>query len=138
MKNTFVRLILISGAAMGTVLCGQNADQSAQAPQASAPVRRQATPEQTMKHLTKKLALTSDQQSQLLPILTDRQQQVSAIQSDTTLTKKEQHARIVALRNDAESRIRMVLTDAQRAAYDEMRQEERERAKEHKASVQNP
>jgi hypothetical protein len=139
MKNSFVKLILISGAAMGTVLWGQSADQSAPMPQAAAPVHHQTTPEQTLKHLTKKLALTSDQQNQLMPILTDRQQQVTAIQSDTTLTKKEQHAKLAAVRSDAESRIRMVLTDTQRTAYDEMKQEQRERAKAQRmTTVQNP
>jgi protein CpxP len=139
MKNTFVKLILITGAAMGTVLYGQSADQSAPAPQAAAPVRHQVTPEQTLKHLAKKLALTSDQQNQLLPVLTDRQQQISAIQSDGTLTKKEQHAKLVAVRSDSESRIRMVLTDTQRTAYDEMKQEQRERAKTQRmTAVQNP
>jgi len=137
MKITFARLILISGAAMGTLLCAQTADQSAPAPvpQATTPAHHTATPQQTLDRLTKKLTLTADQQSQLLPILTDRQQQVVGINNDTTLTQKQRHAKLLAVRNDAESRIRAVLTDAQRTAYDEMQQEARDRAKSRKSTA---
>ncbi len=105
MKNTFAKLILISGAAFGTALMAQTPD--APPPQ----VHHAANPQQQLNRLTKKLALTADQQSQLLPILTSRDEQVSTIESDTTLTPK---------------------------AYDQMVQEERERAKARKqATVSN-
>jgi len=122
MKTTFAKLILISGAAMGTLLF-------AQAPEQSAPVHKAANPQQQLNHLTRKLALTADQQSQLLPILTSRDEQVAGINSDTTLSPKERHAKLMAVRTDSESRLRNVLTDTQRAAYDQMQQEARERAK---------
>jgi hypothetical protein len=132
MKNTFAKLILISGTAFGTALMAQTPD--APPPQ----VHHAANPQQQLNRLTKKLALTADQQSQLLPILTSRDEQVSTIESDTTLMPKERHAKLMAVRNDATSRLRNVLTDTQRAAYDQMVQEERERAKARKqATVSN-
>jgi septal ring factor EnvC (AmiA/AmiB activator) len=122
MKATFATIILFSSLAMGGALC-------AQTPDVSAPQHRPANPQQQLNHLTRKLALSADQQSQLLPILTDRDQQVSSINTDSSLTPKERHAKLVAVRNDAQSRLRGVLTDTQRAAYDQMQQEARERAK---------
>jgi hypothetical protein len=74
----------------------------------------------------------------LLPILTSRDNQISGINSDTTLSQKERHARVLAVRNDAESRLRNVLTDTQRAAYEQMEQQAREHAKAKKqATVSN-
>jgi hypothetical protein len=40
-----------------------------------------------------------------------------------------------AVRSDSEAKLRNVLTDTQRAAYDEMQQEARERAKTRKQST---
>jgi periplasmic protein CpxP/Spy len=131
MKNTFAQLLMISVAAAGTLAFAQ--DQSTTpAPQtapATAPSHHVATPQHELNHLTRKLALTGDQQNQILPILTDRQQQVNSIYGDTSLSKKERHAKLMAVRNDSESKLRNVLTDAQRTAYDQMKQEEHERAK---------
>jgi len=124
MKTTFAKLILISGAAMGTLLFAQAPDQPA-----PAPVHKAANPQQQLNHLTRKLALTADQQSQLLPILTSRDEQVASINSDTTLSPKDRHAKLMAVRGDSETRLRNVLTDTRRAAYDQMLQEARERAK---------
>jgi hypothetical protein len=55
MKTTLAQLILISGAAFGTILMAQAPDPPAQ--------HRQANPQQQLNRLTKKLALTADQQS---------------------------------------------------------------------------
>lgn len=86
-------------------------------------------PQKQVNHLTRKLALTADQQSQILPILTDRKAQVEGVNTDTTLTPKQRNAKLKAVRADSESRLRNVLTDTQRAAYDQMREQERERAR---------
>jgi protein CpxP len=134
MKNTFARLLVISVAAVGTLAFAQSPDQSTApatspaAPTAAAPTHHGATPQHELNHLTKKLALTGDEQNQLLPILADRQQQVGNIMNDSSLSNKERHAKLMAVRSDSESKLRNVLTDAQRTAYDQMRQEERERA----------
>jgi Spy/CpxP family protein refolding chaperone len=122
MKTTFASFILIS--ALSGVLFAQTPD-SAPPP----PPHHDANPQQQINRLTKKLALTADQQSQILPILQNRDQQVSAIYNDATLSQKDRHARLSAVRNDAQSQLRNVLTDTQRAAYDQMEQEARERAK---------
>jgi len=114
-------------------------DQPAQTPApVAAPAHRPADPNRQLKMLTNKLALTADQQSQILPILTDRQQQIASIQSDSTLAKKAAHAKMKAVRLDSESKLRAVLTDTQRAAYDQMQADNRERERNRKQTSVNP
>jgi protein CpxP len=108
------------------MLAAQAPGGNAAAPQEQ--THRTVDPQKQLDHLAKKLALSADQQGQILPILTDRQQQIAAINSDTTLTEKQRHAKMKAVRSDSESRLRNVLTDTQRASYDQMQQQARERA----------
>ena len=134
MKNSMIRFALLSTAAIGTILATQSSTDNPPAPQnqAQPAPRRPMDPQKQVSHLTKKLALTTDQQNQILPILTDRQQQMASIASDTTLDQKQRHDKMVAIRNDSESRLRNVLTDTQRASYDQMQQQARDRARERK------
>lgn len=96
---------------------------------AAAREAHQADPQKQLDHLSKKLALTADQQSQILPILNERAQQMAAIREDSSLSQKDRHQKMHALRADSESHLRAVLTDTQRAAYDQMRQDQREHAR---------
>jgi hypothetical protein len=54
---------------------------------------------------------------------------VETIMNDTSLTERDRRTKLKAVREDSESRLRNVLTDTQRASYDQMKQEARERAK---------
>jgi len=122
MKHSVITLTLLLATAFGTIL-------AAQQPQAQEQSHRPMDPQKQLDHLAKKLVLTADQQTQILPILNDRQQQVTAIQSDLTLSDKDRRSKVKAIRSDSESKIRNILTDTQRSAYDEMQQQSRDRAK---------
>lgn len=98
---------------------------------------RKADPNRQLKMLTKRLNLTADQQNQLLPILTDRQQQFESIRSDASLSPKDRHAKMRALREDSENRIKALLTDDQKQTYDQMQQRMRERMKQHRENQNN-
>src|SRR5207302_8561775 len=67
---------------------------------AVAPASHHADPSQQLRRLTKKLNLTSEQQDQLLPILTDRQQQMTALLNDSSLSAQDRHTKARALRED--------------------------------------
>jgi CBS-domain-containing membrane protein len=135
MNTSFGKLLIVSFFAAGTMMFAQTTpDQNGQAAQ----TQHVANPQKQLDHLTKKLALTGDQQNQILPILTDRDQQVSGIMNDASLSKKDRHAKLAAVRSDAESKLRNILTDTQRNAYDQMQQEARERAKARKQTTVNP
>jgi hypothetical protein len=88
---------------------------------------RQQDPAKQVKHLAKRLNLTADQQNQLLPIFADRQQQMAAIRGDSSLAPKDRMAKARALREDSENKIKAVLTDSQKQAYDQLQQQMRAR-----------
>jgi hypothetical protein len=94
---------------------------------AVAPANHRADPRQQLRRLTKKLNLTSEQQDQLLPILTDRQQQMTALLNDGSLSAQDRHAKARALREDSDSKIKAVLNDNQKQQYQQMRQHRRQR-----------
>jgi hypothetical protein len=99
--------------------------------------RYHADPQKQLAHLTSKLALTADQQARILPLLNERQQKIASLEGDNTLSAKDRREKMHALRSEYEGKIRGVLTDTQLTAYDQMRQEARERARTHRqTSVQ--
>jgi len=92
---------------------------------AVAPAGHRADPSQQLRRLTKKLNLTSEQQDQLLPILTDRQQQMTALLNDGSLSAQDRHAKARTLREDSDSKIKAVLNDQQKQQYQQMREHRR-------------
>ncbi len=112
---------------------GSGSDNSAQHQHA----QRQVDPQQQVEHMAKKLNLTADQKSQLLPILTARRDQMEGLRSDSSLSREDRHAKMQSIRTDSESKIRAVLTDNQKQTYDQMQQQMRERRQNHGAQA-NP
>ena len=137
MKKTMCSLALSTlfglGAAIAAPL-GQNQPAQGSRQQAE---RHHADPKEQLGRLTKKLNLTADQQNQILPILTARQEQMRSIWSDNSLSREDRHAKMRAVREDSDAKIRAVLTDSQKQTYDQMQQQMRERAKEHREQRQN-
>lgn len=98
--------------------------------------RRQADPQKEVQHLTKKLNLTSDQQSQILSILQNRQQQMEQLRNDSSLSQDDRRAKFRSIREDSETKIHAVLNDTQKKQYDDMQQQMREHREQH--ANQNP
>jgi hypothetical protein len=94
---------------------------------AVAPAGHRADPSQQLRRLTKRLNLTSEQQDQLLPILTDRQQQTTALLSDSSLSAQDRHAKTRALRGDSDSKIKAILNGNQKQQYEQIREQHRQR-----------
>ena len=94
---------------------------------ATAPNSHSFDPNQQLRRLTKRLNLTGEQQNQLLPILTDRQQQMAAVRNDSSLSGQDRHAKARALREESDSKIKAVLNDSQKQQYQQMRQHRRQR-----------
>ena len=134
MKKQLLSVALSTLFGMGVAIAApQTQDQPAASGQtAEAPHRHQADPNHQLKMLTKRLNLTADQQNQLLPMLTDRQQQMQAIRNDNSLAPKDRRTKMRALREDSEAKIKNVLTDEQKQTYDQMVQQMRERAQQHR------
>jgi protein CpxP len=82
-----------------------------------------------IKHLSKKLNLTSDQQAKLKPILEDQRKQMEAVHNDSSLSREDKFSKMQALRQSSDTQIKGVLTDEQSKSFDKMREEQRDRMK---------
>ncbi len=75
----------------------------AQTAPAQAEGARRFDPQRQVQMLTKKLNLTADQQQQLLPILTERNQQIQNLRNDNSLSRKDRHEKMLAIREDSQN-----------------------------------
>src|SRR5438876_5538646 len=94
--------------------------------------RREADPQRQVNMLTKRLNLAEDQKNQILPILTERQQQMKSIHEDSSLSQEDRRTKMRSLWEDSNAKIKAVLNDDQKQKYDQMQQERRERMQQHR------
>ncbi len=136
MKKQISTLTLSTLFGLGIAMAAPQAqDQPAQGSQPAA--RHEADPNRQLQRMTKRLNLSGDQQSQILPILANRQQAMESIRSDSSLAPKDRHEKMRAVREDSDAKIRALLTDTQKQTYDQMLQQMRERAQQHREQRQN-
>lgn len=113
------------------------APQDQQAAPANPPAaHHQIDPNRQVQMLSKRLNLTADQQNQILPILTQRDQQMQAIRSDSSLSAQDRRAKMREVREQSDSQIKGILNDQQKAGYDQMQQQMRERNHERRQEQQ--
>jgi Spy/CpxP family protein refolding chaperone len=133
MRKQISCLALLAFSGLTMFATPQEQAPAASAPQAQTPGQRQFDPNRQVRQMTKKLNLTADQQQQLLPILTERNQQMQAIRNDNSLSRQDRHAKMLAVREDNQNKIKALLTPDQQKAYDQMQQQARERHQNKKA-----
>ncbi len=132
--------ILIAGMSSGAAFAQtDNANQqqptaSTQPAQPGGEARHAMDPEKQLKHMSHRLKLSADQQTQLRPILTERQQQMQTIWQDQSLSKQDRHAKVKSVRDDSNAKIEAVLNDTQKQQFEQMQQHMRERH-EHKGNA---
>jgi periplasmic protein CpxP/Spy len=73
-----------------------------------------------VKELSAKLNLTADQQAKVKTILQDTHQQVQTVMKDESLSKDDKHARMKALHESVQAKVREVLNDDQKPKFDAM------------------
>lgn len=84
-------------------------------------------PDMQLKHMTKQLDLSSDQQSQIKPLLESRQQQMQALWQDQSMSREDRRAKAQSIQQDTSSKIEAVLNDTQKQKYEEMQNRMRDR-----------
>jgi NACalpha-BTF3-like transcription factor len=84
-------------------------------------------PDQQLQHLTRQLDLSADQQSQIKPILIERQQKMQALFQDPSVAREDRRAKMQSLRQDTRSRIEAVLNDQQKQKFEAMQARRRGR-----------
>ena len=114
------------------VAAPQTQDQSNTDQRKESAHRHGADPQRQANILAKKLNLTADQKNQILPILTDRQQQMKSIHEDSSLSQADRRTKMRSVFEDSDAKIKAVLNDDQKQKYDQMQQERRERMQQHR------
>ena len=127
MKKAIIHLALIGMLSAGAAFAQDN---SAQAPadQSAMHGRRQGmNPENQLAHLTKMLNLTSDQQSQIKPLLETQQSQIMQIHQDQSIAREDKMAKVKSVHQDTTTKIEAVLNDQQKQKYEASQEKMQER-----------
>lgn len=82
------------------------------------------SPEQQLQRLDEKLALTDDQKTQVLQILTERSDAMKTLMEDQSASMPDKFSEMIKLRDASNSRIRELLNPDQQATFDKMVAEE--------------
>lgn len=142
MKKQIGSLAFCALFGVGAIIAAPVAQDQATAPPSEqngqAVVRHHRTdPNRRLHFLTKKLNLTSDQQKQILPLLTQQQQQMQQLFSDHSLTRKDRFAKMRAVREQTTSSIKAVLNDQQKQQWEQMQQRMHQRMQERRQQREN-
>ena|ERR1700712_3042569 len=115
MKRTLIPAALVLVVSGGLALAQQTQPVSPQ--QDPAPMRQHEhharDPHKAAMMLSRKLNLTPDQTAKLEPILVDRDQKISALQSNSELARKDRHQQMHAIQKNTEQQLAGVLTPDQ-------------------------
>jgi periplasmic protein CpxP/Spy len=133
-------IFMLLGAVLSTGVMLAQAPDQAPSPSAAQPTQNDqahphhaANPDRMAKHLSKKLGLSSEQQSQIKPVLQDRVQKMQALRSDASLSQQDRRSKAREIMQESDQKIEAVLNDTQKQQFEQMRQERRTH---HKAQPQ--
>jgi periplasmic protein CpxP/Spy len=82
--------------------------------------RRGMNADAQLKHLTKQLDLSAEQQGQIKPILESRDQQMKQLWQDQSIAQQDRFTKMKAIRDDSKAKIEAVLNDTQKQKYEAM------------------
>ncbi|MGB9145565.1 MAG: hypothetical protein WCC14_07075 [Acidobacteriaceae bacterium] len=83
---------------------------------------RRMDPDTQLAHMTKQLDLTADQQSQIRPILVDRDQKMQALWQNQSLAREDRRSQMMSIRQDSNAKIEAVLNDQQKQKFEAMQE----------------
>lgn len=117
--------ILAFGA--GSAIYAQDAQTSDGQQQGHRGMHGRMNPDEQLQRMTRALDLTSDQQTQIKPILEDQQQKMQALFQDQSASREDRRSKMQAIHQDSNSRIEAVLNDQQKQKFEAMEQRMHER-----------
>jgi len=79
-------------------------------------------PDAQLQRMTRQLGLSADQQTQIRPILVDRQQKMEAVWQNQSLSQQDRRSQMMSIRQDSNAKIEAVLTDQQKQKFEEMQE----------------
>ena len=77
-------------------------------------------PDRQLAHLTQELNLTADQQTQIKPMLVDRQQKMQALMENQSLSQDDRRQQAHTIMQSSNKNIKSVLNDDQKQKFDAM------------------
>lgn len=83
---------------------------------------RHMDPDAELQRMTSQLGLSPDQQSQIRPILVDRQQKMQALWQNQSLSSEDRRSQMMAIRKDSNAKIEAILNDQQKQQFEAMEQ----------------
>jgi hypothetical protein len=87
-------------------------------------------PQAQLKRMTKQLNLTADQQQQILPILQDRDKQMSDLRQNSSVSPQDRHSQMRSIGDTTNQKIEAILNDTQKQQYEAMQAKQRQRMQE--------
>jgi Spy/CpxP family protein refolding chaperone len=129
--------LLIAGLSFSSALAQQPQGQPGPGGRHGAWQNHGLNPDEQLKHLTKALNLTDAQQTQIKPLLADRDEQLKALRTDNTGDPKANHAKMRTINQDFESKFQAILTDDQKQKYADFKEQQRQRMEERRQQHQN-
>ncbi len=88
--------------------------------------RQPPSPERQLRHLTKMLNLTSDQQQQMLPIMQDQHKQMDTIRNNTALSPQQRRQQMRTAMMDTHQKLEALMTDTQKQQFEQAMQQRRD------------
>ena len=82
------------------------------------PRRGMMDPAQQLQGMTKRYNLSTDQQTQLKPVLESQQQQMQALRGDSSLSREDRMAKMQSIHADTKTKIEAVLNDDQKKQFE--------------------
>lgn len=135
MRNKLFALALAAVFALGTTAALAQDQGQAQLPAGHPTRAMQMDPDHQLANLTLKLNLTADQQTQIKPILVDRQQKLHALMQNQSLSPDDRRSQSRSIMSDSNSKIEAALTADQKQTFEAMQQS---RVKKSGATPQSP
>ena len=94
-------------------------------------------PAKRVQRLSKKLNLSSEQQSKVQSVLEDQQKQMQALRQDKSLSSQDRRAKLADLRQNTSAQIRSVLNADQQKKFDQMEQKRQQKMAKRRAKKES-
>lgn len=120
MRSTLLALTMSGMLALGA--CAYAQEQNTPPPPQGQWGHGRMDPDRALQHLTEALNLSSDQQSQIKPLLVEQQQKMQALFQDQSVAPEDRRAKAKSISEDTHSKIAAILTDEQKQKFEAMQQ----------------
>jgi Spy/CpxP family protein refolding chaperone len=89
--------------------------------------RQMPSVDEQLKHMTKKLDLTADQQPKIKAILDDQHAKMEALHNDSSMSREDKFPKMREIHENSATQIKAVLNEDQQKKFDKMQEEQHDR-----------